>query len=306
MKQMVKRALKQVITFTHDRTKREIPEDTAEFCANHREVQRSIVNQYLSFKNQGIKPYNNIKDAGFRVYSQFEEDGIILYILSMIGSKTKRVVEICCGSAAECMATNLILNHGFEGYLFDGSRRKISQANRFFRSKKDCLLSPPVLTHGWVTTENVNDLLTRSGCVGEVDLFSLDIDGNDYWIWKAIEAINPRLLVLETHNVIPSNKSLTIEYQPDFNCWSKVGAEQDYRGVSLLAMQKLCKRRGYRMVGAHRHGFNVFFLREDEGICFFPEVSIDEVHNNFWTQWSQTHRWPLVKDMPWKEVEISG
>src|SRR3974390_403143 len=62
------------------------------------QMQRSIVNQYLGFKAQGIAPYPKIQDAGFRVYSQFEEDGIILYLLSMIGFKTKRVVEMCCGT----------------------------------------------------------------------------------------------------------------------------------------------------------------------------------------------------------------
>ncbi len=303
----VKRRLKPAINFLKYCFKWAIPWSIDEFCSNHQEIQRSIINQYLMFKLNGRAPYNDINDAGFSVYSQFEEDGIILYILSMIGFKTKRVVEICCGAGTECMATNLILNHGFDGYLFDGSKRNISLAKRFFRSKKDCLLYPPVLTQSWITTGNVNELLTQSGCAGEVDLFSLDIDGNDYWIWDAIEAINPRLLVLETHNVIPSDKSLTIEYQADFDSsWSKSGAEQYFRGASLLAMQRLCKRRGYRMIGAHRHGFNVFFLREDEGADFFPEISIDEVHNNFWSQWNQTHNWPLVKDMPWKEVEMSG
>jgi hypothetical protein len=266
------------------------------------QIQRNIVIHYLICKSNGLILYGNIQEAGFRVYSQFEEDGIILYILSMIGFKTKMVVEMCCGSGDECMATNLILNHGFDGYLFDGSEDNIARAKLFFRSKKDCLLYPPVLTHAWITVDNVNKMLTESGCAGEVDLFSLDIDGNDYWIWEAIEAINPRLLLFETHNIIPSGQALTIEYQEDFDCWSKIGAEQDYRGVSLLAMQKLCKKRGYRMIGAHRHGFNVFFLREDEGMDFFPEVGIEEIHNNFWTRWGQTHRWPLVKDMPWKEV----
>ena len=58
------------------------------------------------------------------------------------------------------------------------------------------------------------------------------------------------------------------------------------------------------MIGANRHGFNVFFLREDEGVHFFPEVGIDEIHNNLSSQRHQRD-WPLVKDMPWKEVEIS-
>ena len=75
-----------------------------------------------------------------------------------------------------------------------------------------------------------------------------------------------------------------------------------YLGASLLAMVKLCRRRGYRLIGGHRHGFNAFFLREDEGQKFFPEVSIESVHDNHWSRWNQETNWPLVKDMPWKQV----
>ena len=268
------------------------------------QVQRTIVNQYLSFKMNGVAPYSDIRDAGFRAYSEFEEDGIILYVLSMIGFKTRRVAEIGCGDGSECMATNLIINHGFDGFLFDGSAENICGAHTFFSKKRDCHLYPPVLTHAWITAENVNDLLITAGCKGEFDLFSLDLDGNDYWILNAINAIQPRLLIVETHDIIPSDKSLTIQYDPKFFCWNKAGHEQDYRGASLLAMQRLCRRQGYRMIGAHRHGFNVLFLKEGEGEQFFPEVSIEQIHDNHWTRWGQTHRWPLVKDMPWKEVEF--
>jgi hypothetical protein len=270
--------------------------------SHSQQMQRTIVNQYTAFRLSGVVPYPNIRDAGFRVYSQFEEDGIILYVLSMIGFKTRRVVEMCCGNGDECMATNLILNHGFDGYLFEGNQHGVELAEAFFKSKKDCLLYSPVLTQAWITAENVNDLLTRSGAAGEVDLFSLDIDGNDYWVLEAINAINPRLLVLETHNLIPGDRSITIEYRPDFNRADRPASQQDFMGASLLAMQKLCKRRGYRLIGAHRHGFNAFFLREDEGHKFFPEVSIEEIHDNHWTKWSRASRWPVVRDMPWQEV----
>jgi hypothetical protein len=311
VKRLVKSALRRVIDFARPSLRADVDDALSQALlhslSNEREIyaqqlQRNTVNQYLAFKSQGIAPYPKIQDAGFRVYSQFEEDGIILYVLAMIGFRTRRVVEMCCGSGDECMATNLILNHGFHGYLFDGSQQNISRAEQFFSKKKDCLLYRPVLTQGWITAENVNSLLVDSGCAGEVDLFSLDIDGNDYWVWKAIEAINPRLVVCETQDIIPSDRSLTIAYQPDFDCWSKHGAEQDYRSVSLLAMQKLFKKRGYRLIGAHRHGFNAFFLREDEGANLFPEVSIQEIHDNYWTKWGQANRWPPVKDMNWVEV----
>jgi hypothetical protein len=266
------------------------------------QIQRNIITQYLLVKQQGGRLYPKLCESGFRVYSEFEEDGMILYVLAMIGFRSKRVVEMCCGTGRECMATNLILNHGFDGYLFDGDPANIELAQTFFRSKKDCLLYSPVLRNAWITTDNVNNLLVESGCGGEVDVFSLDMDGNDYWIWQAIKAIKPRLLVCETHNIIPSDQSLTIEYQPDFECWSKSGHEQDYRSVSLLAMVNLCKEKGYRLIGAHRHGFNAFFLREDEGRNFFPEVSVEEVHDNYWTKSGQANRWPLVKRMNWVKV----
>jgi hypothetical protein len=266
------------------------------------QIQRNIVTQYLLVKNQGGSLYPKLCDSGFRVYSEFEEDGMILYVLALIGFKSKKVVEMCCGTGRECMATNLILNHGFDGYLFDGDPRNIESARGFFQSKKDCLLYIPVLRHAWITIDNVNEQLIAAGCEGEVDVFSLDMDGNDYWIWQAIKVIKPRLLVCETHNIIPSDQSLTIEYRPDFNCFSKAGHEQDYRSVSLLAMVKLCREKGYRLIGSHRHGFNAFFLREDEGREFFPEVSVEEVHDNYWTKLGQHSRWPLVKDMNWVKV----
>ena len=268
----------------------------------YQQVQRQIVTQYRRARLSGQKPYDAIREAGFRCYSQFEEDGIILYVLATIGFRTRKVVEMCCGNGSECMSTNLILNHGFDGHLFDGDPANVEQARQFFGSRKDWTPYLLKLTSAWITAENANDLLRDSGAVGEVDLFSLDIDGNDYWVWKAIDVIQPRLLCLETHNVIPGDLSLTIRYKPDFDCWSTQGPEQDYRGVSLAAMRKLCREKGYRMI-VHRHGFNVFFLRDDIEPSLFPEVGIEEIHDNHWTRVAQQERWPLVKDMDWVEVD---
>lgn len=270
--------------------------------ALHQQHQRQIANQYALFRQQGTLPYTHIRDAGFRIYSQFEEDGILLYLFSMIGFESRRVVEMCCGTGDECMATNLILNHGFEGFLFDGSEANVAEARRFFASKKDMMLGRPDIRQSWITAENVDQLLTEAGCTGEVDLFSLDIDGNDYWVWKAITVMRPRVLLFETHGVIPSNLSLTIPYQPAFDAWSQTGAVQDFRSVSLLAMTKLCRDKGYRLVGGHRHGFNAFYLRDDVGRDLFPEVSVESVHDNPYTRAAQRDRWPLVRDMDWVEV----
>ena len=266
--------------------------------AFHQQLQQQILHQHKAAIKAG-DVLDNISDAGFRCYSQFEEDGIILYILAAIGMKTRRVVEMCCGSGSECMAANLIINHGFEGLLLDGDDISIRNANRFFASKKDCLLNQPTIRKAWITRDNVNELL--SDMAGEVDVLSLDMDGIDYWVWEAIEAINPRLCVFETHNLVPGDLSITVPYDPGFNCWSKKGDDKLFRSVSLPAMVKLSKRKGYRLIGTHRHGFNAFFLREDLAPDIFPEVSVDSVHDNPWTR-KQVEMWPRIKDMGWVEV----
>jgi hypothetical protein len=179
MKQAIKAALRPASHFARQFIRDSVGTDelAVDRESFSQQAQRGIINQYQLFKLQETAPYRQIRDAGFRVYSQFEEDGIILYVLSMIEFKTRRVVEMCCGAGTECMAANLILNHGFDGYLFDGSDANIRHAEYFFRSKKDCLLYPPTLRQAWITAENVNDLLRESGCEGEIDLLSLDLDG---------------------------------------------------------------------------------------------------------------------------------
>ena len=115
--------------------------------------------------------------------------------------KKKAVVEMCCGIGSECMAANLILSHGYKGYLFDGNENDSQIAKSFFNQKKDCSCVQPRITLAWITKNNVNELLRDSGVTGEVDLLSY----NDYYIWEAISEINPRLCVFETHDIIPGN-----------------------------------------------------------------------------------------------------
>lgn len=297
MKELFKKAIQKIVRIIASQVS--ILSDTESLS---QQIQLSLKNQWLQWKLTGANPYSTIREAGFRCYSQFEEDGIILYLLTMIGVDAGTVIEMCCGNGEECMATNLILNHGYKGFLFDGSETNIHAATQFFNAKKDCLLVKPDLKCSWITTENVNELLTSSGVPRDVDFFSLDIDGNDYWVWEAIEVISPKVCCFETHDIIPSNKSLTIPYDPNFYCWSRPLELQDFRSVSLAAMVKLSKRKGYRLIGSHKHGFNVFFMRDDIGNDFFPEVSIVDVHNNPWTKYGQDQRWESVKNLGWVEV----
>ena len=270
------------------------------------QTQKAIESQWLHSIKSNIRIYEDIKDSGFRCYSQFEEDGIILYLLSCIGKKTRSVVELCCGEGRECMSANLIINHGYKGYLFDGSHQNISAANNFFNKQKDCLLVMPKIRQAWITKDNINDLLVDAGIEGEIDVLSLDMDGNDYYIWDAINVINPRICIFEINNIIPTNLELTIPYHDDFYAWDKSEIDSEFRSVSLLAMIKLSEKKGYTMVGSHKHGFNVFFIRNDLLNDLLPRPTIDEISDCEWTRSGVLTRWPLVKNHPWVDLSKDG
>jgi len=264
----------------------------------------------MMYRNmRGLSPEKlpRFSDVGFRCFSQFEEDGILLFIFSLIGEKTKKVVEMCVGDGTECMATNLIINHGWEGILFDGNKRLIKRGRKFFADEKLTTLYPPVLKHAWITAENVDDLLCNALDVQktdevEIDLFSLDIDGVDYWVLKNINVINPRVCIIETNNCIPSDLSLTVKYNPVFLCDYRNTTRRDYVSMSLRAAVKLFRDKGYRLIGSHRYGFNAIFMRNDVGTEYFPEVSIESVHAHPYTKHAQAVRWPVVKSYEWEEV----
>jgi hypothetical protein len=261
-----------------------------------------IANQYILMKKL-LAPAEMpaFKDVGFRVHSEFEEDGILLFIFSVIGTTNKRVVEICAGDGTQCMAANLIINHGWDGLLFDGDKSSVDRGVNFYTSHQSTFLQPPTFIHAWLTRDNINQLISENRFTGDIDLLSLDIDGNDYHIMQAIHVIKPRVIICETHNVIPSDLALTIPYKEDF--YYKDGNQhEEFRSVSLLAMKNLLAGKGYRLVGGHKYGFNAIFIRKDIGTECFPEVSVEEVHDNSFTRYRRETAWKEVKDLSWVKV----
>jgi hypothetical protein len=265
--------------------------------------QKALLAQLRILFDRDPKRYHeSMNDFGFRCFSQFEEDGLLLFVFAAIGFASRKVVEICAGDATECMATNLIFNHEFDGLLFDSNRNNVLRGQRFFHSRVGTSLFPPRFRQAWITAENVNQLLEQNGFVGEIDLLSLDIDGNDYWVWKSIAAIRPRVCILETNPVVPTDLSLAIPYDPEFRYSEKPPAGEEFWGASLRAMKSLCDEKGYRLIGSHRFGFNVMFMRSDVGVGIFPEVPMEKIHNKGWPRDCQARKWPLVKDYPWLTV----
>jgi hypothetical protein len=174
-----------------------------------------------------------------REYSQNQEDGIIHAIFSLIGTTNKYYVEFGGEDGMQCN-TRYLRQKGWNGLLMDGEHD-----------------DPSLNLHReFITAENVEDLFTKYYVPQSFDLLSIDIDGNDYWVWKAITHFQPRVVIMEYNASLPPNESKTIPYNPTF-VWDKT----DYSGASLLALKKLGEEKGYTLVGTDRHGVNAFFVQ---------------------------------------------
>ena len=218
-----------------------------------------------------------LPDVEFRCYSQNGEDGVLLYMFSLLGTTNRRVVEICAGDGFECNAANLIINHGWHGLLLDGDADQVARGTSFYATCRNTWVSPPTFVNHWITAENVETIVAGHGFGGPIDLLSLDVDGNDYWIWKALDRVTPRIVVLEFNALCGPERSLTISYHPDFRLDLAV---RPYRcGASLSAFVKLGESKGYRLVGVESRGINAFFVRDGLGEEFLPRRSVRECYD---------------------------
>jgi hypothetical protein len=216
-------------------------------------------------------PLADLNDIEFRCFSQNGEDGILLYLFSVVGATNKKVVEICAGNGIECNAANLIINHGWSGLLVDGDARNIAEAQQFYARCRDTFAQQPNLVCSWVTAENVNALVSHPDFVGEIDLLSLDLDGMDYWVWKALTCVRPRVVMLEFNSRWGPERAVTLPYQADFRMdWHR---HPWCSGASLSAFVNLGRQGGYRLVGTNRLLLNAVFLRADVGADLFQEIS---------------------------------
>ena len=203
-----------------------------------------------------------LRRAELRVYSQNGEDGLLLALFSKLGVTDRRFVEFGIGQITKCNSTHLAVQFGWTGLLIDGSTQMVEQARRFYREKLPEDSERLRCLECWLTPENINQVLGDAGFRGEIDLLSLDIDGNDYWMWKAIDVIRPRLVIAEYNASLGVDAPLITQYDASFNRFA-MHPFGWYYGASLPALERLGSAKGYRLVGCESSGLNAFFVRSD-------------------------------------------
>lgn len=225
----------------------------------HSETGKVLVNQGKAMaEKNALKQLDDLQDAEFQVFSQRGEDGILQYIISKIEIPDKTFVEFGVEDYTESNTRFLLINNNWSGLVIDGDRHNI----RFI--KGDFIYWKYDLTayHSFITRENINALIRQYTARRDIGLLSVDIDGNDYWIWEAIDVIEPRIVACEYNSAFGASKNVSIPYSPDFYR-TKAHYSNLYFGASLGAFCHLAEKKGYDFIGTAGGGVNAFFVRKD-------------------------------------------
>jgi hypothetical protein len=207
---------------------------------------------------------------GFKMYSQSDEDGIIQEIFNRIGTTNRKFIEFGVEAGLECNTAKLLLE-GWSGLWIEAAPQYAAAIRNNLRGFIEG--GQLKLAESMVTAENINKLIAAAGLAGEIDLLGIDIDNNDYWVWKAIDAVTPRLVVIEYNPTLRPPLSLVVPYRPDAH-WDGT----NYFGASLEALVRLGTSKGYRIVGCNISGGNAFFVRNDLGADAFLEPATAAEH----------------------------
>jgi hypothetical protein len=207
---------------------------------------------------------------GYKVYSQNDEDGIIAEIFRRIGTTNRTFVEFGVETGVECNTAKLLVE-GWRGLWIESNAASAGAIRR--EVAPFIAAGNLVLQESLVTAENINALIGQGGFSGEIDLLSIDIDRNDYWVWKAIDVVSPRVVAIEYNATLRPPMALVVPYRADAQ-WDG----SNHYGASLEALVRLATARNYRLVGCSIAGVNAFFVRADLCADRFLEPATAEEH----------------------------
>jgi len=212
---------------------------------------KTLINSFNYTKNLKLSAYE------FKVFSQWGDDGIIQYLINTIDIPNKTFIEFGVEYYVEANTKFLLMNNNWSGYIIDGLKENIDKiTNSDIYWKYDLIAK-----EAFITRDNIKLLIDESMIAENLGILSIDIDGNDYWIWKCLD-IKP-IIVISEYNSVFKNNPWTIPYQKDF---VRTNAHHTnlYYGSSLQSLIDLANSKGYSLVGCNSAGNNAYFIRNDK------------------------------------------
>jgi len=214
----------------------------------------------LALQNAARAPFDRLQDAEFKVFSQFGEDGILQHLIRETGISRDETsfVEFGVQDYSESCTRFLLMNDHWRGMIIDGSKEYMDHVrgqDLYWRHDLTAVTA-------WIDRDNINDLIGDAGFSGDIGILSVDIDGNDYWVWERINVVNPVIVVVEWNSVFGPDYSISVPYDPKFQR-EKAHYSNLFWGASIAAFEYLAGQKGYALMGSNTVGNNLFFVRKD-------------------------------------------
>ena len=245
---------------------------------------------------QGIEKYE------YSLFSQNGEDGILRYLFDEIGFSSRLFLEFGF-DVRENDSLRLVMKEGFSGVYIDGSEIKVRYFNEAARSFG---ITNARAINAFLNLENLESVIIESGLGKEIDLLSIDVDGNDYWFWEAIRCLSARIVVIEYNASLGPELSLTVPYDPVLDRHQK-HPSGFYHGASLTALERLGRKKDFKLIGCDSSGVNAFFIREDfltDNLnVLSPQSAFRPHRSRLEDGFSVEDQYRMIKDLPFVTIE---
>ncbi len=217
-------------------------------------------------KGQSIR---DLSDVEFRVFSQWGEDGIIEWLVAHVPVPNMRFVEFGVETFREANCRFLLQNRNWKGLVMDGNEQNLQA----LKSLPLYWMYDLTAKAAFVSAENINGLIEEAGFGGPLGILSIDIDGNDYWVWKAIKVVDPAIVICEYNPVLGDIRPVVVPYDPDFRRFDAHYSGLHF-GSSIAALKYLATEKGYRFLGTNSNGINAFFVKDDLAGSVIPLLEV--------------------------------
>ena len=238
------------------------------------EDSKVLLGRYLTNQLKDTSPLLGLIAVEFKVFSQFGDDGILQYLIHKtdLPANLHTFVEFGVSDYEESNTRFLLIKDNWRGLVIDGSARNVAH----IRSRPWYWRHDLTAICAFITTSNIDGLIADNGFSGEIGILSIDVDGNDYWVWERIQCVQPVIVVAEYNSLFGWKHAVTVPYDPDFRR-AIAHFSQLYWGCSLRALAQQANKKGYALVGSNSAGNNAYFVRRDR-LGGFPELSPERAY----------------------------
>ena len=224
------------------------------------QIESILVNQAKSLIQQfDYTEKKSLDNYEFKVFSQWGDDGIIQYLIHTVDISNKRFIEFGVEDYTEANTRFLLINNNWSGLVMDGSTKNMNKLRKSDLYWKYDLTALDV----FITEENINKLFIENNFEGEIGILHIDIDGNDYHVWKQIDSVDADIVIVEYNSLFGKERAISVPYNKSFTR-TEAHYSNLYYGSSLLSLCDLATEKGFSFVGCNQAGNNAYFVKNNK------------------------------------------